>query len=94
MNKTNVAPLIDELGDTRARIAALERREKELRDEVTALGTGEHRGTKWVARVKLQKRSHVDAKALRVGFPDAAEACTVTATSPVVSIKAEIVEDL
>jgi hypothetical protein len=37
MTKSNIAPLIDELGDTRARIAALERREKELRDEIAAL---------------------------------------------------------
>jgi hypothetical protein len=27
MTKSNIAPLVDELGDTRARIAALERRE-------------------------------------------------------------------
>ena len=92
MTTSNIAPLVDELGDTRARIAALERREQQLRDEVAQLGAGEHRGKKWVAKVKLQRHSRVDTQALRTSYPDAAKACTVTRTAPVVTLKAEIVD--
>jgi hypothetical protein len=50
INRTNIGPLVDELGDTRAGIAALQRREDELREQVAGLGAGEHRGSRWVRR--------------------------------------------
>jgi N-methylhydantoinase B/oxoprolinase/acetone carboxylase alpha subunit len=93
MSTSNTAPLIDELGDLRARIAALERREAELRKQVADLGTGEHRGNRWVAQVKKRRHSRVDLRALRARHPEIVKTCTVTKTGPYVTLRPEIIDD-
>jgi hypothetical protein len=94
MMKSNIAPVIDELGDTRSRIARLELKEAALRKQVAELGAGDHHGRRWMAKVKMQSTDRVDIKRLRANHPAIAKACTVTKTGPYVTMKPEIVEDI
>jgi hypothetical protein len=92
MRTSNTTTLVDQLGDTRARLAALERRDAELRQQISELGIGEHRGTRWTAVVKIWRRSRIDAKALRARHPAVARECTIRTATPCVRVKAETVE--
>jgi len=56
---------IDALGAIKAQIAALEEREKELRDEVAAMGAGSHEGELFKVTVIMTERETLDMKAVR-----------------------------
>jgi hypothetical protein len=63
--RSNIAPLIDELGDVKAQIAKLEKRETELKKELKALGIGTHVGTRYVMTLSEQERDVLDMKAVK-----------------------------
>jgi hypothetical protein len=91
--RSNLALLIDKLGDTRAAIAALEERDAELREQISEIGV-EHHDTRWAAEVTMWRRPRVDTKALRDKHPKAAAECTVTGDAmPFVSVRPEISEE-
>jgi hypothetical protein len=69
-NTSNVAPLIDALGDLKAQIAELEKREAELKKELKALGPGNHVGERYTMTISEQKRDVLDMKAVREKLSD------------------------
>jgi hypothetical protein len=91
--KSNSGAVVDALGDIRARIAALEREEEKLRDQVVEYGPGEHLGSRWAAVVGTWRRSRVDVKTLRTRYPGIAQECSVAQTTACVRVRAEISED-
>ena len=65
MTKTNVTATVDRLGELKARIAELEREEKELRDTVVELGPGAYEGERYRVTVSATERSTLDMEAVR-----------------------------
>jgi hypothetical protein len=84
---SNVAPLIDDLGDIRAEIARLEQQHDLMREQVASLGEGVHRGSRWTAEVKVQKRDRVDVTALRKTMPQVAVKFQRTTVAPYIFVK-------
>jgi hypothetical protein len=62
---TNLSATIDALGELRALIAELEKRETELKKELKALGPGTHVGERFVMTIAEQSREVLDMKAVR-----------------------------
>jgi hypothetical protein len=65
MTKTNLSATIDTLGELRALIAELEKRETELKKELKVLGPGTHVGERYVMTISEQSREVLDMKAVR-----------------------------
>lgn len=56
---------VDELGNIKAQIAVLEKREKALTDALKATGNDSFEGTLWDCTVSRSERESVDTKSLR-----------------------------
>lgn len=56
---------IDALGEIKARIADLEKIEKDLRERVVAMGVGAHEGDTFRATVSVSEREKLDMDAVR-----------------------------
>lgn len=65
MSKSNVAPVIDELGYLQAEIANLAEREAKLKNELRALGPGAHEGELFRVTVSTSVRETLDLEAVR-----------------------------
>lgn len=66
------AALVDEFGFVKAQIDALEKREKELRDEIVArFDDVPLAGARWTATVSTSASKRLDTKALRALLGDA-----------------------
>ena len=70
MAKTNVTATVDRLGELKARIAELEREEKELRDTVVELGEGAYEGERYRVTVSNTERGTLDMEAVRKKLSD------------------------
>lgn len=68
MNKfdnLSIAHLADAYGDVKAQIAALEAREKELKDELLSRGEDEAIGDKWTVRAAPYASKRLDTTAIK-----------------------------
>jgi len=70
MSKTNLSATIDALGDIKAQIAELEKKETELKKELRTLGPGNHAGDRYTMTVSEQERDVLDMKAVREKLSD------------------------
>lgn len=61
----NLMPLVDQLGYLSAEIANLELRQKQLEDELKAIGAGAYEGALFRATVSVADRKTLDMKAVR-----------------------------
>jgi hypothetical protein len=61
----NLAPMIDTLGDVRARIAELEKKETELKNAMKELEPGAYEGERYRLTVTLADREKLDMEAVR-----------------------------
>lgn len=66
----NSAPIVDEYGAVDSQIKALEKRKKELSDQIKALGAGEHNGTKCKAVVSITPTTRLDTDAIKAAFDE------------------------
>lgn len=76
------AALVDEFGNVKAQIDALEKREKELRDEIVArFDDVPMIGARWTATVSTSASKRLDTKRLRVDLGDALDVYETESTS-------------
>jgi hypothetical protein len=61
----NSVEAVDELGNIKAQIAVLEKREKSLTEALKATGNDSFEGTLWDCTVSRSERETVDTKSLR-----------------------------
>jgi hypothetical protein len=62
---SNLEPLIDALGDIRARIAELEKKETEIKNALKELEPGAYEGERYRLTVTLADREKLDMEAVR-----------------------------
>ncbi len=86
------AALVDEFGNVKAQIDALEKREKELRDEIVArFDDVPLIGGRWTASVSTSTSKRLDTKALRALLGDALNEYEKESTSTRVNVKPTMV---
>lgn len=83
-----MAALIDELGHINGQISPLEKRAKELKEQIGALGAGEHKGTKCIAAITVADRTTLDGKSLAEDMPEVAARYQKTSSVTTIRIKA------
>ena len=82
------AALVDEFGNLKAQIDTLEKREKELRDEIVArFQDVPLTGARWTATVSASTSKRLDTKRLRADLGDALDDYENESTSTRVNVK-------
>ncbi|UGY15199.1 hypothetical protein HAP48_0042860 [Bradyrhizobium septentrionale] len=65
MRRSNVGPLVDELGLLEAQIADIETKAQPLRDQIKAMGAGAYEGDLFRAVVSEYERKNLNMKAVK-----------------------------
>jgi predicted phage-related endonuclease len=68
--KSNTAPIVDEYGTVDAEIKRLEKRKKELGDQLRELGVGEYPGSKCKAVISTFSTNRLDTDGLKSALPE------------------------
>lgn len=89
----NLQPLIDELGNLKAQIADLAKREKKLKEHLVALGDGAYDGYLFRATVSTVERELLDMGAVRAKLsPQFIAAHTNVTQSTMVRVVARVAD--
>lgn len=86
MSKSNIAPLVDELGQLRAEMADLEKRASAIKETLIEAGIGAYEGNTFRATVSKSTRNTLDLEAVREKLsPQFIR--SHTKSSPVISVR-------
>lgn len=83
-----MAAMIDEYAALKAQASPIEKRIKELKETLDALGEGDHKGNKCILAIAVSERTSLDGKALADALPDVAAQFQRTSTVTTLRIKA------